>query len=107
MTNGFDVGIAVIGCGQAVLLGYLAVKSQQRGKQTAAVQDTLDSQVTASLLATQNAVQSVTEEVFQARQDHTELANKIDAVHSQVHELRGDVASLSERLHAAGDIKTQ
>jgi chromosome segregation ATPase len=105
VTNLFDVGIAAVGCGQAVLLGYLTYKSQQRGKQTHAMQDTLDTQITASLLATQNAVQHVTQEVFHARQDHTDLANKIDEVHVQVHELRGDVASLSERL--AGDIKSR
>jgi peptidoglycan hydrolase CwlO-like protein len=104
MTNGFDVGVAFVGGTQALLLGYLAYKSQQRTKQTANVQDTLDTQVTASLLATQTAVQQVTEEVFKARQDHTGLSNKIDEVHVQVHELRGDVASLSERISAQGTV---
>jgi hypothetical protein len=107
VTNGFDVGIAIVGGGQAILLGYLTYKSQSRGKQTTGIQHTLDHQIAASLLATQRAVQQVTEEVFQARQDHTGLANKIDEVHSQVHELRGDLASLSERIPVLGDTRTQ
>jgi chromosome segregation ATPase len=107
VTNAFDVGVAIVGGGQAILLGYLAYKSQSRAKQTTGIQNTLDHQITASLLATQNAVQQVTEEVFQARQDHTGLANRIEEVHVQVHELRGDIASLSERVPALGDTRTQ
>lgn len=104
MANAFDVGIATIGAIQGLALGYLAYRSSQNGKKAAGVQATLDTQVTASLLATQTAVQDVTQEVFHARQDHTALAHKIDEVHAQVHAVRGDVASLAERLdRVAGD----
>jgi chromosome segregation ATPase len=103
-----DVVVAGIGAGQALLLGYLAYRSQQNGKKATAVADVLDTQVAASLLATQTAVQEVTQEVFHARQEHTSLAGKIDEVHTQVHELRGDVASLAERLDVhAGDRASQ
>lgn len=108
MSSSFDVAIAFIGAMQGVALGYLAYRSNQNGKKAANVQDTLDTQVTASLLATQTAVQEVTSEVFHARQDNAVLAGKIDGVHAQVHELRGDVASMSDRLDAlAGDRQSQ
>lgn len=106
MATWVDFSVATVGSVQALALGYLAYRSQQNGKKAAAVQDTLDTQVTASLLATQTAVQAVTQEVFHARQDHTALAGKIDEVHTQVHELRGDVASLAERIEI-GDKASQ
>mgnify|MGYP006266363775 CR=1 FL=1 len=98
MSNMFDVGIALIGSVQAVLLTYLTIRSKKNNKVFTGIRDTLNDQVAASLLSTQNSVQAVTQEVFRARQDHTVLAGKIDEVHVQVHELRGDMATLSERI---------
>jgi len=98
MSNLFDVGIALIGSTQAVFLAYLTIRSRQNSKAFAGIRNTLDEQVAASLLSTQNVVHAVTQEVFRARQDHTVLAGKIDEVHTQVHELRGDIAVLSERI---------
>lgn len=98
VSNFFDVGIALVGAAQATLLGYLAIRSKHGNQTSANIQATLDDQVTTSLLASQNAIQAVTQEVFHARQDHAILANRIDEVHTQVHELRGDVAALSERI---------
>lgn len=98
VSNFFDVGIALVSAAQATLLGYLAIRSKRGNETSANIQATLDDQITSSLLASQNAIQAVTQEVFRARQDHTVLANRIDEVHIQVHELRGDIATLSERI---------
>ena len=98
MATWIDFSIASVGATQALVLGYLAYRSSQNGKKASSVQDTLDTQVTTSLLAVQTAVQGVTAEVFAARQDHTALSEKIDEVHAQVHELRGDLAFVAEQV---------
>lgn len=102
-----DIVLALIGAVQAMLLGWLAYKSNQRGKQTAAVQATLDDGMGTDVHITRVLVESLSDEVFKSRVAHGVLESKVDEVHAQVHALRGEVAVLSERVDVQGDIKAQ
>lgn len=60
--------------------------------------DKVEEKVKSLLLPSQAALFDLSEEVFRARQDHTILAGKLDSVHSQITEVRADIATLCDRV---------